>query len=61
MYVRQEDFEMEKFGMWSVKFELTLEGEEICWDDLDECSQEHIANMIKKGYTSGEICMWEDE
>ena len=48
---------MEKYGWWSVKFELTLDGEEILWDNLDECTQEHIANCIKEGYISGEICM----
>lgn len=44
-----------KTGWWSVKFDLTLEGEEVRWDDLDEVTQEHIAEMIKEGYTSGEI------
>ena len=52
---------MERYGWWSVKLELTLEGEEIRWDDLDECSQEHIVNMIKDGYTGGEICMPEND
>lgn len=48
---------MEKYGSWHVKFELTLDGEEITWDDLDDCSQEHIAEMIRDGYTSGELCV----
>lgn len=52
---------MEKYGFWSVKFELTLEGEEVRWDDLDECTQEHIAKCIKEGYVSGEICMETDD
>lgn len=52
---------MMKTGWWSVKFELTLEGEEIRWDDLDECTQEHIAECIKEGYTSGEIIIEDDE
>lgn len=48
---------MEKRGNWYVKFELTLDGEEIVWDDLDDCTQEYIAEMIRDGYTSGEICI----
>ena len=52
---------MMKTGWWSVKFELTMEGEEIRWDDLDEATQEHIAECIKEGYTSGEIVTEEDE
>ena len=51
---------MDKYGWWSVKFELTLEGEEVRWDDLDEVTQEHIANCIKEGYTSGGICIYEE-
>ena len=51
---------MMKTGWWHVKFELTLEGEEVRWDDLDECTQEHIAECIKEGYTSGEIVIEED-
>lgn len=52
---------MEKRGWWSVKFELTLEGEEVRFDDLSETTQEHIAECIKEGYASGEICEWEEE
>ena len=52
---------MDKYGWWSVEFELTLEGEEVRWEDLDEITQEHIANCIKEGYTSGEICIYEEE
>lgn len=52
---------MMKTGWWSVKFELTMEGEEVRWDDLDEATQEHIAECIKEGYTSGEIVTEEDE
>lgn len=52
---------MMKTGWWSVKFELTMEGEEVCWDDLDEATQEHIAECIKECYTSGEIVTEEDE
>ena len=54
---------MTKYGWWNVKFELTLEGAEVRWEDLDECTQEHIAEMIKEGYNGGEIVMedYEDE
>lgn len=52
---------MEKYGFWHVKFDLTLEGEEVRFEDLDECTQEHIAEMIKQGYCSGEICMETEE
>lgn len=46
---------MEKRGWWSVHFDLTLDGEEIRWEDLDECLQEHILDCIKDDYFSGEI------
>lgn len=52
---------MEKYGWWSVKFELTLDGEEVRFDDLSEVTQEHIANCIKEGYRQGEICESVDE
>ena len=51
---------MTKTGWWSVKFELTLEGESVRWDDLDEATQEHIADCIKDGYCGGEIVMEDD-
>ena len=51
---------MMKTGWWHVKLELTLEGEDVRWDDLDEATQEHIAECIKDGYTSGEIVIEED-
>jgi hypothetical protein len=31
------------------------------FDSLDECSQEHIADCIKDGYTSGELCVTREE
>lgn len=46
---------MTKTGWWSVNFDLTLDGENVRFEDLDECTQEHIAEMIKEGYYSGEI------
>jgi len=44
-----------KNGWWSVRFDITLEGKEVKFDDLDECTQEHIVKMISENYTSGEI------
>jgi hypothetical protein len=52
---------MTKTGWWSVKFELTLDGEEVRWEDLDECTQEHILEMIKEDFRSGEIVMATDD
>ena len=52
---------MTKSGWWSVNFELTVEGEEVRWDDLDEATQEHIAECIKEGCVSGEIVMETDD
>jgi hypothetical protein len=46
---------MIKTGWWSVKFDLTLEGEQVRFSDLSEVSQEHIAKLIKDGYYCGEI------
>lgn len=51
---------MTKTGWWHVKFDLTLEGEEVRWEDLDEASQEHIAERIKEGFCSGEIVIETD-
>lgn len=48
-----------KSGWWSVKFELTVDGESVRWDDLDEATQEHICDLIRNGYSSGEICIEE--
>lgn len=46
---------MTKTGWWSVQFKLTLGGENVRWEDLDETTQEHIAKKIREGYVSGEI------
>lgn len=50
-----------KTGSWSVSFDLTLNGEDVRWEDLDEATQEHIAEKIKEGYFSGEIVEESDE
>lgn len=47
---------MTRYGNWFVSFELTLEGETVRFCDLSDATQEHIAEMIKEGYYSGEIC-----
>lgn len=52
---------MTKTGWWQVTFDLTLEGETVRWDDLDDATQEHIANRIKEGYHGGEIVMETEE
>lgn len=46
---------MMKTGRWYVNFELMLEGEEVRWDDLSEATQDHILDMIREDYVSGEI------
>ena len=46
---------MTKTGWWSVKFELTLDGENVRYCDLSETTQEHIAEQIKEGCYCGEI------
>jgi len=52
---------MTKTGWWVVKFDITLEGEESRFEDLDECSQEHILECIKDGCRQGEIVMETDD
>jgi hypothetical protein len=44
-------------GYWEIKFvKLYVEGKDIQdFQDLSETSQEHISQMIKEGYTSGEL------
>lgn len=52
---------MTKYGWWQVTFDLTLEGETVRFADLSECTQEHIAELIKQGYWGGEIVEETDE
>ena len=52
---------MTKTGWWSVDFDITLEGEEVRFEDLDEFSQEHILRNISEGYTNGEVVEEDDE
>ena len=51
---------MTKLGWWVVHFDLTLEGEDVRFEDLSECSQEHILAMIAEGYRQGEIIEEDD-
>lgn len=52
---------MMKTGWWHVHFTLTLEGEEVRWDDLSETTQEHIAQCLLDGYVQGEIVEEEED
>ena len=47
--------EVTKTGWWHIKWDLTLEGEPVRFEDLSETTQEHIAKLIQEGYYSGEI------
>ena len=49
------------YGSWYVKFDLTLDGEEVRWEDLSETTQEHIADSILDGYAQGEIVEMEED
>lgn len=44
-----------KTGWWHVSFDLTLNGEEVRFEDLESSTQDHICEMILEGYTGGEI------
>ena len=44
-----------KTGWWKVTFDLTLEGEEVRFDDLSEVTQDHILDCLRDGYEQGEI------
>lgn len=52
----EEEEEEEYSGSWSVKFEIVLDDGEHSFDELDECTQKHILDMIGEGYSSGELC-----
>lgn len=52
---------MTKYGWWKVKFDITLDGEEVRFDDLDEYSQEHILQCIQEGCVQGEVVSEEDQ
>ena len=44
-----------KTGWWKVSFDLTLEDEEVRFEDLSDVTQEHILHCISQGYSQGEI------
>ena len=46
---------MTKSGWWNVKFDITLDGESVRFQDLSECSQEHIIECILDGCTQGKL------
>lgn len=52
---------MAKLGTWEVNFSIVLDGDEIEFDDLEENSREHILELIRAGYTNGEIVEESDE
>lgn len=52
---------MVKAGWWVVKFDITLDGEKVRFEDLDECSQEHILKCIMDGCRQGEVIMETEE
>lgn len=46
---------------WEFQSEITLEGAEFDWDDLDDISKEHVINCILDDATKqGELCMSEE-
>ena len=52
---------MTKGGWWSVKFKITLDGENVRFCDLSDVTQEHITKLIADGYYCGEIVEETDE
>lgn len=46
---------MSKTGWWSINFDITLDGKEVCFDDLSESAQEHILYLIMNGHRHGEV------
>lgn len=44
-----------KTGWWSVNLELTLDGEDVRWEDLSMDTQSHILEQVAEGYYQGEI------
>ena len=52
---------MTKSGWCHVTLKITLEGEDVRWDDLSDITQEHIAAKILEGYRSIAIVEEEDD
>ena len=53
--MRTTDINEQKVGWWKVSFEITLDGQDVLFDDLSEVTQEHIINCLKDGYTQGQV------
>ena len=52
---------MMKTGWWSVDFTLTLDGEEVSFDELSDNSRQHIIDCLKEGYEQGELIEEDEE
>ena len=52
---------MTKTGWWTVNFDITLDGQTISFDSLDDASQQHIVECIREGYRQGEVVMETDD
>lgn len=51
----KEVFKVTKLGSWGITFDISLDGETMDFESLSESTQEHIIELIKEGYYSGEI------
>ena len=40
---------------WSVDFDITVNGEAVTFDALDDVTREHIIESIKQGYECGSL------
>lgn len=50
-----------KCGWWKVRFDVTLDGIEIDFDELSDHSKRNIQAMLAQGCVAGEIAEEEDE
>lgn len=49
---------------WSVKFEITIDGSQASFFDLDDEAQEYLCEQIKNGFmhgTTGGVRLWNTE
>ena len=44
-----------KTGWWKVKFDITLEGVGVDFDELSEDSKRHILGLMAQGCVAGEV------
>jgi hypothetical protein len=61
IYYRENNISETKTGWWKVKFDLTLDGEDVRWEDLSMDTQAHILEQINEGYYQGEIIEEEEK